>query len=119
MTLGKIANAARALQKVTNMDLPVRSLYQISMLMSQIEPQLKFYDCKHTEILEKYCERDDKGYKIIPENREVLEREINELGEIDAGEIITIEIPESDTICMSYADLVALDGIVKINFKEE
>lgn len=119
MTLGKITNAAKALQKITNMDLPAKSLYRVSMLMTKIEPQLKFYDNEYTKIVKKYCEKDEKGYKIIPEHREQLEKEINDLTEIDIGEIEEIKITENETIVMSYADLVALEGIVKIEFEED
>lgn len=117
MTLGRVVSAAPALQKITNMDLPVKSLYRVSILMAKIEPQLKFYDIERAKIIKKYCEKDTHGFRVVPKYREQLEREFNDLSEIDIGEIEEIKIAECDTILMSYADLVALEGIIKIDFE--
>lgn len=119
MKLLQLANASQAIQKIANQDLSMKTLHRLSRQLDAIRPHLEFYDAKRTEILEKHCQKDEKGYLINDSNREVVETELQELFEVEAEDIKAVEIPEYENLKLSYADFKALEGIITIKFEEE
>lgn len=119
MKLLNLANASQAIHKVANQDLSMKTLHRISRQIDAIRPHLEFFDTKQAEILEKHCEKDEKGYKINDSNRNIVESELQELYDVEVDDINPVEIPDSENLKISYADMKALDGIITIKFTEE
>lgn len=118
MKLVHLANASKAIQKMANQDVNMKTLYKLSRQLDAIRPHLEFFDSKRTEILEKHCEKNEKGYLINDENRGIVESKLQELFDIEIEDVKKIEIPEEENMKLSCADLKALEEIIEIKFDE-
>lgn len=120
MKLGKIVEAFPALQKVGMQDLSMKTLYRVSNIMREVQPHLDFYNEQHRKIIEKYCTPHNNEYRLIPENRDEFEAAMSELLNLDVDMSVDAAIiPEDEGLKLSYSDMCALEGLIKIQFNEE
>ena len=116
MKLGKIINALPALQKLAGEDLTIKTLYRVSKLMQRLEKEIDFFNAERNKTIEELCVK-EKGaqYKIPEENREALDKRLEDLSNVDIEpEIEPTKISSDENMRLSYNDLKALEGLVLI-----
>ncbi|MGN1410285.1 MAG: hypothetical protein ACI4XJ_08920 [Eubacteriales bacterium] len=120
MKMKELVDALPSINKIANQELSSPVLYSVNKLLSKFDAELKFYDKRRMELIDKYCEQSDG--KVIPkkETAEEFEKAMRELldVEVDVGGIKRVEIPEDENIRLSYADLCVLDGFITIKWNE-
>ena len=116
MKLGKIINALPALQKLAGEDLTIKTLYRVSKLMQRLEKEIDFFNAERNKAIEELCVK-EKGAqcKIPEENREALDKRLEDLSNLDIEpEIEPTKISSDENMRLSYNDLKALEGLVLI-----
>ena len=115
MKIIQVVNALPSLQKLARQELSAKKLYKISKLFGILEGEIDFYNEQRSKILAQYC--DVVGTQYVPrkENEAKMNAELNELLDIDIEcEINEVVLSDDDEIKLSYNDLVALNGLVRI-----
>ena len=113
MKLIKIVDALPSLQKLAKCELGLQKLYKISKLLDTLEDEISFYHKQRKQILEKYC--DLVGDQYIPREEEKLNAEMSELLNMEVeSQISEVTLSLEDDVKLSYNDLVALNGFVRI-----
>ena len=115
MKFMQVVDALPSLQKLAAQDLSIRNLYKISKLLGNLEGEVAFYNAQRTKILEKYCDIVGNQYVPREEDKEKLGAEMNELLNTDIEcEVKEVSLGMNEDVKLSYNDLVALKGLVKI-----
>jgi hypothetical protein len=121
MKMKNLVDAIPSIRKIANQDLRARTLYRVSLLLDRFEGELKTYDEVRGKLIARYCDTVDG--KVIPrkETSADFEKDMLELldMELDMENIKIVEIPEDEDFKISYADLCAMNGFIKIKFEEE
>ena len=115
MKLIQIIDALPSLQKLAGQELTIKKLYKISKLLGNLENEVAFYNEQRSKILARYC--DVVGNQYMPREEDVgkLNAEMNELLDTDIeGEVKEVVIGCDENIKLSYNDLIALKGFVRI-----
>lgn len=113
MKIVQVVNALPSLQKLAGQELSSKSLYKISKLFGNLESEIAFYNEQRSKILEQYCDVVDGQY--VPRDINKLNNELNELLDIDIeSDIKEVVISCDEDIRLSYNDLVALKGFVRM-----
>lgn len=115
MKIKQIVDALPSLQKLAGCELTLQKLYNIQKLMGRLNEELAFYDEQRSKILGKYC--DIQGNQYIPraENMGKLNEEMEELLDTEIeGEINEVVLGIDEDVKLSYNDLMALTGFVRI-----
>jgi hypothetical protein len=111
----QVVDAMSSLQKLAGQDLSIKSLYKISKLLGNLEGEIAFYNTQRTKILEKYCDIVGNQYVPREDDKEQLNTELGELLNTDIEcDIKEVTIGTNEDVKLSYNDLVALNGFVKI-----
>lgn len=115
MKIAQVVEALPSLQKLAGQDLSIKKLYKISKLLGNLENEVAFYDKQRNKILSKYCDIVGNQYKPREECVGELNAEMGELLdteiECDVKEVI---IDTDEDVKLSYNDLMALRGLVRI-----
>lgn len=115
MKFSQVVNALPSLQKLAGQDLSIKKLYKISKLLGNLESEIAFYDAQRNKILSQYCDVVGNQYVPRKEDEKKMVAEINELLDTDIEcEIVEVVIGTDENIKLSYNDIVALRGIVRI-----
>lgn len=115
MKIIQILEARPSLQKLAAQDLSMKTLYKVSKLLGKLDEELAFYNEQRNKILEKYCDIVDNQYIPREENVQKLNEEMQELMNVDIDcEINEVVIGCDEDIKLSYNDLIALEGFVRI-----
>ena len=115
MKFRQIIDALPTLQKLAGQELSIKKLYKTSKLMGNLEQEIAFYDAQRSKILSQYC--DIVGNQYVPReaDMEKLNIEIGELLDTEIEcEIKEVELDVNEDVKLSYNDLVALRGFVRI-----
>jgi hypothetical protein len=115
MKIIQVVNALPALQKLAKQDMSLKKLYKISKLLGNLDSEIAFYNEQRGKILAKHCDIVGNQYVPRAEDEAALNAELNELlnTEIDA-EIVEVVIGCDENIKLSYNDLMAMEGFVRI-----
>ena len=119
MKIIQVVEALPSLQKLAGQDLSIKKLYKISKLLGNLENEIAFYNEQRNKILSKYC--DIEGNQYVPRKEEVanLNADINELLDTDIEcEVKEVVLGIDEDVKLSYNDLVALKGFVRIEGEE-
>ena len=111
----QIIDALPSLQKLAEQELSIRNLYKISKLMGNLEGEVAFYNIQRNKIMSQYCDIVGNQYAPREADMEKLNAEMGELlnTEIE-GDIKEVELDINENVKLSYNDLVALRGFVRI-----
>lgn len=111
----QVVEALPSLQKLAGQDLSIKKLYKISKLLGNLESEIAFYNAQRSKLLTQYCDVVDNRYVPRAEDEGKLNTELNELlnTEIES-EVHEVTIGIDEDVKLSYNDLVALSGFVKI-----
>ena len=119
MKIVQVVNALPSLQKLAAQDLSIKKLYKISKLLGNLDNEIAFYDKQRNKILSRYCDVVGNQYVPRKEDEAKLNAELNELLDTDIEcEIKEVVLSLDENIKLSYNDLVALDGFVRIEGEE-
>ena len=119
MKIIQVVNALPSLQKLAKQDLSIQTLYRVSKLLNILDNEIAFYNTQRDKILSNYCDVVDNQYVPRKENIEKLNIEINELlsTEIEC-DVREVSVGIDEDIKLSYNDLMALEGFVRIKGEE-
>lgn len=111
----QVVNALPSLQKLAGQDLTTKTLYKIQRLFGNLESEIAFYNEQRNKILVQYCDIVGNQYVPRKEDEAKLNAELNELLDIEIeSEIKEVVIGDNEDIKLSYNDLLALKGFVRI-----
>lgn len=106
MKMSEIIDFLNIYPEIRNNKFKIQTAYKLSKCIDFCEQEGKFYTTKLSEILEKYGEKDEhgilrqdpetKGVLINPTNKDICEKELNELLnlEVSFDEKLLIDIKE-------------------------
>ena len=119
MKIVQVVNALPSLQKLAGQELSTKNLYKISKLFGNLESEIAFYNEQKSKILAKYCDVVGNQYVPQKENEANLNKELGELLEIEIeSDIKEVVLDINENIKLSYNDLVALQGFIRIEGEE-
>ena len=119
MKMIQVVEALPSLQKLAGQDLSIKKLYKISKLLGNLEDEIAFYNTQRNKLLTQYCDVVDNRYvpRVADEVR--LNAELNELLNTDIESVVNeVVIGIDEDVKLSYNDLVALAGFVRIEGEE-
>lgn len=122
MKIRKIVEATPALREIANHRLPMKTLYKVTRIIREIQPQLDFYDTQYQKLISEHCTEDEGGFLLPAGSKADFENALNELFDLDVEvniEPVSIPENEAENLKLSYNDLCALEGFIEITFKEE
>ena len=115
MKIVQVVNALPSLQKLAGQELSIKKLYKVSKLLGNLENEIAFYNEQRSKIMAKHCDIVGNQYQPKQENMSVLNAELNELLDTDIEyEVKEVVLDTNEDIKLSYNDLVALEGFVRI-----
>ena len=115
MKFRQVVEALPSLQKLARQDISIKKLYKISKLLGNLEEEIAFYNAQRNKIIAQYCDIVGNQYMPRKEDEMKLNAEMNELLDTDIEcEIKEVVIGDDEDIKLSYNDLMALSGIVRI-----
>lgn len=115
MKIIQVVNALPSLQKLAGQDLSIKKLYKISKLLGNLENEIAFYNTQRSKILAQYCDIVGNQYVPRAEDEVQLNAALNELLDTDIEcEIKEVVLGDNEDVKLSYNDLVALTGFVRI-----
>jgi hypothetical protein len=119
MKIIQVINALPSLQKLAGQDLSIKKLYKISKLLGNLDNEIAFYDEQRNKILAKYCDVVGNQYVPREEDTQKLNVELSELLDTDIDyEVKEVVIDDTEDVKLSYNDIVALEGFVRIEGEE-
>ena len=115
MKIGQVVEALPSLQKLARQDISIKKLYKISKLLGNLEDEIAFYNAQRNKIISQYCDVVGNQYVPRQEDEGKLNAELSELLDTDVEcEINEVAIGDNENIKLSYNDLIALRGFVRI-----
>lgn len=119
MKIIQVINALPSLQKLAGQDLSIKKLYKISKLLGNLDNEIAFYNEQRNKILAKYCDVVGNQYVPREEDTQKLNVELSELLDTDIDyEVKEVVIDDTEDVKLSYNDIVALEGFVRIEGEE-
>ena len=119
MKIRQVVDALPSLQKLAGQELTTKTLYKIQKLFGNLEREIAFYDEQRNKIMSKYCDIVGNQYKPREDSMVALNTELGELLDIDIEcEVKEVVIGLNENIKLSYNDLLALRGFVRIEGEE-
>lgn len=116
MKIIQVVDACPSLQKLAAQELSIKTLYKVSKLLGKLDNELVFYNEQRGKILAKYCDVVGNQYQPREEDLEKLNTELGELLDTDIEcEVKEVAISIDEDVKLSYNDLVALKGFVRID----
>jgi hypothetical protein len=118
MKMFTIKNAAPALRKLVNAELPIKLAFQISSMVDEIDVHLRKFEEFRIELVKKYGEETENGIEV-KNNIDEFNKEINDLMNVEITvNIIPVDIDifmNIDNVNLSVADIKTLQilGLIK------
>ena len=121
MKMSEIIDFLNTYPEIKNNKIKIQTAYKLSKCIDFCEQEGKFYTTKLSEILEKYGEKDEhgafrqdtetKGILISPTNKNICEKELNELLNLD--EKLLIDIKELENFELNIDLFIKLKPFLK------
>lgn len=126
MKMFEILELEGLLQKLTQKELPIRTLYKVDKLIKLVGKEKDFYQTQFQALVDIYAERDENGnylytdesaeaVKIIPDKIAECQSKMNELINIEIADApdISFTFEELDSLTLSYAEARPLMIFIK------
>lgn len=126
MKMFEILELEGLLQKLTQKELPIRTLYKVDKLIKLVGKEKDFYQTQFQALVDTYAERDENGnylytdnsaeaVKIIPDKIPECQSKMNELVNIEITDVpdISFTFEELDSLTLSYAEARPLMNFIK------
>lgn len=117
MKMFEILELEGLLQKLTQKELPIRTLYKVDKLIKLVGKEKDFYQTQFQALVDTYAERDENGnylytdnsaeaVKIIPDKIAECQSKMNELINIEITDVpdISFTFEELDSLTLSYSE---------------
>ena len=117
MKMFEILELEGLLQKLTQKELPIRTLYKVDKLIKLVGKEKDFYQTQFQTLVDTYAERDENGnylytdnsaeaVKIIPDKIAECQSKMNELINIEITDVpdISFTFEELDSLTLSYSE---------------
>lgn len=113
--LHKLLEAKESLQKLSVIELPLKTSYKLAKMIKKINEELSFFEDERLKLCKKYGKFDEATTTYMVEDANMFEfkKEFTELLNIEA-EFDCERILLPDTIVIKPIDLIALDDLIKI-----
>lgn len=100
--------------EIKNQKMSIKTAYKFSKLASKLDAEIKFYQTKMQEILQKYGEKDEEGNFKLTENKEgiILKQEDIHKCQEETEELHNLEV-EILGISFSLDELEGLDVTIQ------
>ena len=126
MKMFEILELEGLLHKLTQKELPIRTLYKVDKLIKLVGKEKDFYQTQFQALVDTYAERDENGnylytdnsaeaVKIIPDKIAECQSKMNELVNIEITDVpdISFTFEELDSLTLSYAEARPLMNFIK------
>lgn len=126
MKMFEILELEGLLQKLTQKELPIRTLYKVDKLIKLVGKEKDFYQTQFQALVDTYAERDENGnylytdnsaeaVKIIPDKIAECQSKMNELVNIEITDVpdISFTFEELDSLTLSYTEARPLMNFIK------
>ena len=126
MKMFEILELEGLLQKLTQKELPIRTLYKVDKLIKLVGKEKDFYQTQFQALVDTYAERDENGnylytdnsaeaVKIIPDKIAECQSKMNELVNIEITDVpdIAFTFEELDSLTLSYTEARPLMNFIK------
>lgn len=126
MKMFEILELEGLLQKLTQKELPIRTLYKVDKLIKLVGKEKDFYQTQFQALVDIYAERDENGnylytdesaeaVKIIPDKIAECQSKMNELVNIEITDVpdISFTFEELDPLTLSYTEARPLMNFIK------
>ena len=126
MKMFEILELEGLLQKLTQKELTIRTLYKVDKLIKLVGKEKDFYQTQFQALVDTYAERDENGnylytdnsaeaVKIIPDKIAECQSKMNELVNIEITDVpdISFTFEELDSLTLSYAEARPLMNFIK------
>ena len=126
MKMFEILEVEGLLQKRTQKELPIRTLYKVDKLIKLVGKEKDFYQTQFQALVDTYAERDENGnylytdnsaeaVKIIPDKIAECQSKMNELVNIEITDVpdISFTFEELDSLTLSYTEARPLMNFIK------
>ena len=126
MKMFEILELEGLLQKLTQKELPIRTLYKVDKLIKLVGKEKDFYQTQFQALVDTYAERDENGnylytdnsaeaVNIIPDKIAECQSKMNELVNIEITDVpdISFTFEELDSLTLSYAEARPLMNFIK------
>jgi hypothetical protein len=114
---GKIFNSKKALDKIKNTSLPIKTAYKIAKITKVIDEQYNFIVTQQNEIIKKYGTEENGCYGIKANDYENLNKyakDFNEVLEIEEEiEIQKISLEELEKVELTINDVESIDFLIE------
>lgn len=120
--LEKLANAIPALDKLSNADLSLKTLYWVRKLIKKLEPEKEFYTSEVNKLIDKYKDGKpiDGKVKLQKDHVKEFHDEHKKLLDVEIDVDITKpQIYDTENIKLSNNNISVLEPFVTFNFEEE
>ncbi len=106
--LSDIIGNEKSIQALQQLSISAKVSYRIKRLFNELTPIYKSFNEQSVKIAEKYGEKNTKGgYDIKPESRELFDKEINDLLQLEEEiKFVPIKIAELGDLKIAAKDIV-------------
>ena len=117
----KILNSIPVLNKISNMDLPIKTCFTISKNINKINEIVKVYNTYRDKLIDKHCEKKDgepviegNSIKLKQEEVEDFNSELKELLDIENElDITKIKIDDLNNISLSVLEFNSIRYLIE------
>ena len=113
MKMYDLKNAEKALQKLVNADLPIKTAFKLSNIVDDIDVQLKKFEDFRISLIKKYGSETENGFEVSPEKINEFEKEFNELLQLDVdfSDIEAVNVDLLEDVSFSIIEIKSLKNI--------
>lgn len=114
LTNGTIYNATKALQKLKETPLPIKTSYKISKNAKTLLQKTSFIEEQRVSLVKKYGVESEEGMiSVTPENAEMFAEEYNELMAIEEEvDIQMVDIDELNDVKLTSNELETISFLI-------
>ena len=116
ITLGQLNAALPSLQKLAQLDLPIKSAFRISRFLKQTENDVKALADIRTKILKEFGEPTDEPgqFKVLPDRIDDFKTELEKLQDEEIEcDFQPISLEDLGNVALSAQDLLVIDFLFK------
>ena len=113
--LAELVNMQQALDKLVQMDLPIKQSFLLSKFAKKASVELQEFEEQRVKLVNKYGETDELTgtTSVSPTGLEDFRRELDELTDVELFfDVPPVRIGDLENVKISVADLMALEPII-------
>ena len=115
LKLAELVNMREALEKLVQMDLPIKQSFLLSKFAKKATVELQEFEEQRVKLVNKYGETDETTgtTSVAPANLEAFRKDLDELTDVELFfDIPPIRVEALENVKISVSDLMALEPIL-------